>query len=188
MKTNAACCPRIIISGGSQWKRHPNCTRMFFITLLWPTRTKTLMHLSDLSWEFAVKFQIKSWVGMKEWMKRICPCFSLESHSRKALKKKYLFRISQSLKHYLLGVWISTGFTIQFDYDYHVNDSIQFDITMHHNASRLYLIYLVHFFACSEWNPPWKTSVWPRPLYCNSVPGCYRASYSLGHLCGEQQF
>ncbi len=33
--------------------------------------------------------------------------------------------------------------------------------------------------ACSEWNPSWKTSVWPRPLYCNSVPGCYRTSYSL---------
>ncbi len=42
--------------------------------------------------------------------------------------------------------------------------------------------------ACSEWNPSWKTSVWPWPLYCNSVPGCYRTSYSLGHLCGEQQF
>ncbi len=28
-------------------------------------------------------------------------------------------------------MWIGTGFTIQFDYDYHVNDSIQFDITMH---------------------------------------------------------
>ncbi len=38
--------------------------------------------------------------------------------------------------------------------------------------------------ACSEWNPSWKTSVWPWPLYCNSVPGCYRTSYSLGHLCG----
>ncbi len=122
-------------------------------TLLWPTRTKTLMHLSDLSWEFAVKFQIKSWVGMKEWMKRICPCFSLESYSRKALKKKYLFRISQSLKHYLLEVWITTGFTIQFDYDYHANDSIQFDITMYHNASRLYQIYLVHFFACFRVKP-----------------------------------
>ncbi len=34
--------------------------------------------------------------------------------------------------------------------------------------------------ACSEWNPSWKTSVWPWPLYCNSVPGCYRTSYSLG--------
>ncbi len=34
---------------------------------------------------------------------------------------------------YLFGVWISTGFTIQFDNDYHVNDSIQFDITMHHD-------------------------------------------------------
>ncbi len=42
--------------------------------------------------------------------------------------------------------------------------------------------------ACSEWNPSWKTSVWPWPLYCNSVPGCYRTSYSLGDLCGEQQF
>ncbi len=42
--------------------------------------------------------------------------------------------------------------------------------------------------ACSEWNPSWKTSVWPWPQYCNSVPGCYRTSYSLGHLCGEQQF
>ncbi len=42
--------------------------------------------------------------------------------------------------------------------------------------------------ACSEWNPSWKTSVWPWPLYCNSVPGCYRTSYSPGHLCGEQQF
>ncbi len=42
--------------------------------------------------------------------------------------------------------------------------------------------------ACSEWNPSWKTSVWPWPLYCNSVPGCYRTSYSLDHLCGEQQF
>ncbi len=42
--------------------------------------------------------------------------------------------------------------------------------------------------ACSEWNPSWKTSVWPWPLYCNSVPGCYWTSYSLGHLCGEQQF
>ncbi len=27
--------------------------------------------------------------------------------------------------------------------------------------------------ACSNWNPFWKTSVWPWPLYCNSVPGCY---------------
>ncbi len=42
--------------------------------------------------------------------------------------------------------------------------------------------------ACSEWNPSWKTSVWPWPLYCNSVSGCYRTSYRLGHLCGEQQF
>ncbi len=42
--------------------------------------------------------------------------------------------------------------------------------------------------ACSEWNPSWKTSVWPWPLYCNSVSGCYRTAYSLGHLCGEQQF
>ncbi len=42
--------------------------------------------------------------------------------------------------------------------------------------------------ACSKWNPSWKTSVWPWPLYCNSVPGCYRTSYSLGHLCREQQF
>ncbi len=30
--------------------------------------------------------------------------------------------------------------------------------------------------ACSAWNPSWKTSVWPWPLYCNSVPGCYRTS------------
>ncbi len=29
-------------------------------------------------------------IWMKEWIKRICPC--LESHSRKALKKQYLFR------------------------------------------------------------------------------------------------
>ncbi len=42
--------------------------------------------------------------------------------------------------------------------------------------------------ACSEWNPSWKTSVWPWSLYCNSVSGCYRTSYRLGHLCGEQQF
>ncbi len=42
--------------------------------------------------------------------------------------------------------------------------------------------------ACSEWNQSWKTSVWPWPLYCNSVPVCYWTSYSLGHLCGEQQF
>ncbi len=42
--------------------------------------------------------------------------------------------------------------------------------------------------ACSEWKPSWKPSVWPWPLYCNSVPGCYQTSYSLGHLCGEQQF
>ncbi len=41
--------------------------------------------------------------------------------------------------------------------------------------------------ASSEWNPSWKTSVWPWPLYCNSVPCCYRTSYSLGHLCGEPQ-
>ncbi len=40
--------------------------------------------------------------------------------------------------------------------------------------------------ACSEWNPSWKTSVWPWPLYCNSVSGCYRTSYSFGHLCGER--
>ncbi len=33
--------------------------------------------------------------------------------------------------------------------------------------------------ACSEWNPSWKTSVWPWPLYCNSVSGCYRTFYSL---------
>ncbi len=26
--------------------------------------------------------------------------------------------------------------------------------------------------ACSEWNPSWKTSVWPWSLYCNSIPGC----------------
>ncbi len=25
--------------------------------------------------------------------------------------------------------------------------------------------------VCSEWNLSWKTSVWPWPLYCNSVPG-----------------
>ncbi len=46
------------------------------------------------------------------------------------------------------------------------------------------------FFEASFWilthstrtgNPSWKTSVWPWPLYCNSVPGCYRTSYSLGH-------
>ncbi len=37
-----------------------------------------------------------------------------------------------------------------------------------------------HFCNCSEWNPSWKTSVWPWLLYCNSVPGCYRTSYSLG--------
>ncbi len=41
--------------------------------------------------------------------------------------------------------------------------------------------------ACSKWNPSLKTSVWPWPLYCNSVPGCYWTSYSLGHLCGEQK-
>ncbi len=39
--------------------------------------------------------------------------------------------------------------------------------------------------ACSEWNPSWKTSVWPWPLYCNSVPGYYQTTYSLGHLCGR---
>ncbi len=44
------------------------------------------------------------------------------------------------------------------------------------------------FEACSEWNPSWKTSVWPWPLHCNSVPGCYQTSYSQGHLCGELQF
>ncbi len=42
--------------------------------------------------------------------------------------------------------------------------------------------------ACSEWNPSWETSVWPWPLYCNSVPGCYWTSYSLGHLCGEPKY
>ncbi len=42
--------------------------------------------------------------------------------------------------------------------------------------------------ARSEWNPFSKSSVWPWPLYCNSVPGCYRTSYSLGHICGEPQF
>ncbi len=42
--------------------------------------------------------------------------------------------------------------------------------------------------ACSEWKPFWKTSVWPWPQYCNSVPGCYWTSYILRHLCGEQQF
>ncbi len=44
--------------------------------------------------------------------------------------------------------------------------------------------------ACSEWNPSCKTFVWPWPLYCNSVPGCYWTFYSLepGHLCGETQF
>ncbi len=41
--------------------------------------------------------------------------------------------------------------------------------------------------ACFR-NPSWKTSVWPWPLYCNSVSGCYQTSYGLGHLCGEQQF
>ncbi len=41
--------------------------------------------------------------------------------------------------------------------------------------------------ACSEWNSSWKTSLWPWPLYRNSVPRCYRTSYSLRHLCGEQQ-
>ncbi len=41
--------------------------------------------------------------------------------------------------------------------------------------------------ACSKWNLSWETSVWPWPLYCNSVPGCYRTSYSLGHRCVEQQ-
>ncbi len=34
-----------------------------------------------------------------------------------------------------------TGFTIQLDYDYHVNDSIQY-----HDASQLYQIYCVHFY------------------------------------------
>ncbi len=42
--------------------------------------------------------------------------------------------------------------------------------------------------ACSEWNPSWKTSVWPWPLYCDSVSSCYRTSYSLGHLWGDHQF
>jgi len=34
--------------------------------------------------------------------------------------------------------------------------------------------------ACYEWNPSWKTSVWPWPLYWNSVSVCYQSSYSLG--------
>ncbi len=42
--------------------------------------------------------------------------------------------------------------------------------------------------ACSEWNPSLKTSLLPWSLYCNSVPGCYRTSYSLRHLWGEPQF
>ncbi len=47
------------------------------------------------------------------------------------------------------------------------------------------LLWSIPCEACSEWNSSWKTSVWPWPLYCNLVSGCYRTSYSLGHLCGE---
>ncbi len=35
---------------------------------------------------------------------------------------------------FFVGVSIFTGFTIRFDYNYHVNDSIKFDITMHHDV------------------------------------------------------
>ncbi len=47
---------------------------------------------------------------------------------------------------------------------------------------------IIKNLACSEWSPSCKTSVWPWPLNCNWVPGWYRTSYSLGRLCGEQQY
>ncbi len=37
----------------------------------------------------------------------------------------------ESSEKKIVGVSIFTGFTIRFDYSYHVNDLIQFDITMH---------------------------------------------------------
>ncbi len=188
MKTNATCCPRIIISGGSQWKRHPNCTRMFFITHSCDLHAQRRSCIFQI-WVENLLLNSKSnpELGWKNgWNAFVHVSVSNRTHGKHSEKVPFL-ELAKALKHYLLEVWITTGFTIQFDYDYHVNDSIQFDITMHHNASRLHQIYLVHFFAGSVWNPSWKTSVWPRPLYCNSVPGCYRTSYSLGHLCGEQQ-
>ncbi len=39
-------------------------------------------------------------VGRKEWMKRICPCFT-QSRPQKALEKRYLFRGSGFLFIYV---------------------------------------------------------------------------------------
>ncbi len=50
------------------------------------------------------------------------------------------------LYKYILRVWIGTGFTIQFDYDYHANDSIQFDITMHHDYIKFILCIFIKLY------------------------------------------
>ncbi len=51
----------------------------------------------------------------------------------------------------VLGVWTYTGLTVWFNYDYHVIDSVQFDITMHHDAVKMHCILNFQFyFTCIQ--------------------------------------
>ncbi len=45
-----------------------------------------------------------------------------------------------------LGVWTYTDLTVWFDYYYHLIDSIQFDITMHHGELTIHCILNFQFY------------------------------------------
>lgn len=68
--------------------------------------------------------------------------------------------VAKTKLQWTLEVWIITGLTIQFSYDYHVTDSIQFDFSMHPDATHQFL-YITSYYVLTYKSKQWKgNSTW----------------------------
>ncbi len=105
---------------------------------------------------------------------------SIGFRSGDILGHSFTFTVSRKAVVRLGGVFrvvmLENSFWKDGDNLLHQNVTLHVGIHVSLNEPQLPSISLDPCEACSEWNPSWKPSVWPWPLYCNSVPECYRTS------------